>query len=111
MPRLRPVGAWIANRFEIFAVHPGGMGAVYVAHDHLGPPGRSVVAIKTLRGEWLADVEWKARFAAEGALWVKLGTHPNARPSLTRRRACTSASSSAWGWSMRPARGSAAIAT
>ena len=37
---LRPVGDWIANRFEIFAIHPGGMGVVYVAHDRLGPDGR-----------------------------------------------------------------------
>ncbi len=34
MAKLRPVGDWIADRFEIFAVHPGGMGVVYVAHDH-----------------------------------------------------------------------------
>ena len=40
-------------------------------------PGRSVMAIKTLRDEWLLDEEWKARFAAEGELWVGLGSHPN----------------------------------
>jgi serine/threonine protein kinase len=77
MGRLRPVGDWIAGRYEVFAVHPGGMGVVYVAVDHLGPPGRSMVAIKTLRDEWLLDEEWKARFAAEGELWVGLGSHPN----------------------------------
>ena len=77
MAKLRPVGDWIAGRYEIFAVHPGGMGVVYVAIDQLGPPGRSVVAIKTLRDEWLLDAEWKARFAAEGHLWVGLGSHPN----------------------------------
>jgi serine/threonine protein kinase len=77
MARLRPVGDWIAGRFEVFAVHPGGMGVVYVAHDHLGPPDRRVLAIKTLRDEWLLDDEWKARFAAEGQLWVGLGSHPN----------------------------------
>jgi len=77
MGKLRPVGDWIAGRYEIFAVHPGGMGVVYVAIDRLGERGRSVVAIKTLRDEWLADPEWKARFAAEGELWVELGTHPH----------------------------------
>jgi serine/threonine protein kinase len=77
MGKLRPVGDWIAGRFEIFAVHPGGMGVVYVAIDHLGLRGRSVVAIKTLRDEWLNDQEWKSRFAAEGELWVGLGSHPN----------------------------------
>jgi eukaryotic-like serine/threonine-protein kinase len=77
MGKLRPVGDWIAGRYEIFAVHPGGMGVVYVAIDRLGQPGRNVVAIKTLRDEWLLDPEWKARFAAEGELWVGLGSHPN----------------------------------
>ena len=77
MAKLRPVGDWIADRFEVFAVHPGGMGVVYVAYDHFGPPGRSVVAIKTLRDEWLLDDEWKARFVAEGELWVALGSHTN----------------------------------
>jgi eukaryotic-like serine/threonine-protein kinase len=77
MGRLRPVGDWIAGRYEIFAVHPGGMGVVYVAIDHFGPSNRKVVAIKTLRDEWLLDEEWKARFATEGELWVGLGSHPN----------------------------------
>ena len=77
MAKLRPVGDWIAGRFEVFAVHPGGMGVVYVAHDHQGPPGRKVVAIKTLRDEWLPDAEWCARFATECELWVRLGSHPN----------------------------------
>ncbi len=77
MEKLRPVGDWIADRFEVFAVHPGGMGVVYVAHDHFGPPGRKVVAIKTLRDEWLSDPELSARFAAECEIWVRLGSHPN----------------------------------
>ena len=77
MAKLRPVGDWIAGRFEIFAVHPGGMGVVYVAHDHQGPPGRKVIAIKTLRDEWLLDPELSSRFAAECEIWVKLGSHPN----------------------------------
>jgi serine/threonine protein kinase len=77
MAKLRPVGDWIADRYEIFAVHPGGMGVVYVAHDHLGPPGRKIVAIKTLLDEWLAQKDWAARFAAECQIWVRLGVHPN----------------------------------
>lgn len=77
MAKLRPVGDWIADRFEIFAVHPGGMGVVYVAHDHFGPAGRKVVAIKTLRDEWLSDNELSARFAAECEIWVRLGSHPH----------------------------------
>jgi serine/threonine protein kinase len=77
MARVRPVGDWIADRYEIFAVYKGGMGVVYVAHDHLGPPGREVVAIKTLRDEWLAQEDWSARFAAECQIWVQLGSHRN----------------------------------
>ena len=77
MAKLRPVGDWIDDRFEIFAVHPGGMGVVYVAHDHKGTGGRNLLAIKTLRDEWLADADWAARFAAECELWVRLGQHPN----------------------------------
>jgi eukaryotic-like serine/threonine-protein kinase len=77
MGKLRPVGDWIADRYEVFAVHPGGMGVVYVAIDRLGSAAPTALAIKTLRDEWLLDDEWKARFAAEGELWVGLGTHPN----------------------------------
>lgn len=77
MAKLRPVGDWIDDRFEIFAVHPGGMGVVYVAHDHKGTAGRNLLAIKTLREEWLLDADWSARFAAECELWVRLGQHPN----------------------------------
>ena len=75
MGKLRPVGDWIAGRYEVYAVHPGGMGVVYVATDRLGSSGPNVIAIKTLRDEWLADPEWRARFVAEGELWVNLGSH------------------------------------
>jgi serine/threonine protein kinase len=77
MVRLRPVGDWIAGRYEVFAVHPGGMGVVYVAIDRLDTDSPRALAIKTLRDEWLNDPEWKARFIAEGELWVALGSHPN----------------------------------
>lgn len=76
-PGLRSEGDWIADRFEVFAVHPGGMGVVYIAHDRLGPAGRQVVAVKTLRDEWLDDPDRLARFAAECRIWVQLGSHPN----------------------------------
>lgn len=77
MAKLRPVGDWIDGRFEVFAVHPGGMGVVYVAHDHKADGGRNLLAIKTLQDDWLLDPDWAARFAAEGELWVRLGSHPN----------------------------------
>jgi serine/threonine protein kinase len=77
MSGVRQVGDWIAGRYEVFEVHRGGMGLVYVVHDHLGGPGRSVVALKTLRDELLFDPERTARFAGECRLWVELGQHPN----------------------------------
>jgi serine/threonine protein kinase len=77
MPADRQVGDWIAGRFEVFEVHRGGMGVVYVAHDHLAAGGPKVVALKTLREEWLADRVRAARFATEGRLWARLGRHPN----------------------------------
>ncbi len=86
MAKLRPVGDWIDDRFEIFAVHPGGMGVVYVAHDHKGMAGRNLLAIKTLREEWLLDADWSARFAAECELWVRLGSHPNIVHALSVER-------------------------
>ena len=97
MAKLRPVGDWIADRYEVFAVHAGGMGVVYVAHDHLGPPGRKVVAIKTLREEWLAEDDWAARFAAECQIWVRLGsTGTSSTP--TRSRSSTAGRTSSWSW-------------
>ncbi|HEV3164048.1 MAG TPA: protein kinase [Isosphaeraceae bacterium] len=77
MPAPRQVGDWIAGRFEIFEVHQGGMGVVYIAHDHQGQRGQQVVALKTLRDELLLDRERNARFAAECHLWVHLGHHPH----------------------------------
>ena len=42
MNAVRGVGDWIGDRFEIFAVHEGGMSLVYVVNDHLGAAsGRS----------------------------------------------------------------------
>ena len=32
----RRVGDWIADRYEIFDIHTGGMGVVYVVYDHKG---------------------------------------------------------------------------
>jgi serine/threonine protein kinase len=77
MEGLRQVGEWIANRYEVFEIHQGGMGLVYVALDHLGAAGARRVAVKTLRDEVIADEYRRARFASECDLWVRLGTHPN----------------------------------
>ncbi len=77
MMGVRSVGDWIGDRFEIFDVHEGGMSLVYVVHDHLGKPGRTVLALKTLKDELLGHRIRRSRFAAECRLWVQLGRHPN----------------------------------
>jgi len=71
------VGDWIGDRFEIFAVHEGGMSLVYVVNDHLGQGDRSVVALKTLKDELLGHRVRRSRFATECRLWVQLGQHKN----------------------------------
>ena len=71
------VGDWIGGRFEIFDVHEGGMGLVYVVNDQSNGPGPQVVALKTLRGELLKSRVRVSRFATECRLWVQLGEHPN----------------------------------
>jgi serine/threonine protein kinase len=71
------VGDWIGGRFQVFAVHEGGMSRVYVVNDHMGGSGPQVVALKTLRDELLRSRIRISRFAAECRLWVQLGEHPN----------------------------------
>jgi serine/threonine protein kinase len=71
------VGDWIADRYEVFEIHRGGMGLVYIAHDHRGGPDRCTVALKTLRPELRLDPDKAARFADECRLWIRLGRHPN----------------------------------
>jgi serine/threonine protein kinase len=71
------VGDWIADRYEVFEIHSGGMGVVYIAHDHHGEPNRRTVALKALRHELRLDPDKVARFADECRLWTRLGRHPN----------------------------------
>jgi len=77
MDAVRGVGDWIGGRFEIFAVHEGGMSLVYVVNDHLGSGDKSVVALKTLKDELLGHRVRRSRFATECRLWVRLGRHKN----------------------------------
>ena len=77
MAGVRGVGDFIGDRFEVFDIHEGGMSLVYVAHDHLGESGRTVVALKTLKDELLGHRVRRSRFATECRLWVQLGQHPN----------------------------------
>ena len=73
----RCVGDWIADRYEVFDVHTGGMGLVYVVYDHQGASNQRVLAIKTLRDQFLRDRKSIARFTTECGAWIKLDRHPN----------------------------------
>jgi serine/threonine protein kinase len=77
MAAVKQPGDWIADRFQIFEVHEGGMGVVYVVNDHMGAPGRQIMALKTLRDDLLRHRSRRSRFATECRLWVQLGHHPN----------------------------------
>ena len=73
----RRIGDWIADRYEIFDIHTGGMGVVFVVYDHQGASGQRVLAIKALRDEFLRDRRSIARFTAECDAWIRLDRHPN----------------------------------
>jgi serine/threonine protein kinase len=80
--RLTMLGPWqvgdrIADRFDVFEVHNGGMGVVYLALDRLRPVGHEAIALKTLHDEFLPDHVRVARFAEECRLWIQLGRHPH----------------------------------
>lgn len=77
MPGPRQVGDLLAERFEIFEVHQGGMGVVYAVRDRLGAVERPRIALKTLYDELFLDRERGARFSSECHLWVHLGNHAN----------------------------------
>ena len=77
MQQGRQVGDWIAERYEVFDIHTGGMGLVFVVYDHQGASGQRVLAIKTLRDEFLRDRKSIARFTTECGAWIKLDRHPN----------------------------------
>ena len=73
----RRVGDWVADRYEIFDIHTGGMGVVYIAYDHQGNSGQRVLALKSLRDEFLRDRRSIARFTTECNAWIRLDRHPN----------------------------------
>ena len=77
MQDARKVGDWIADRYEIFDIHTGGMGVVFVVYDHQGTSSQRVLAIKTLRDEFLRDRRSITRFTTECNAWIRLDRHPN----------------------------------
>jgi serine/threonine protein kinase len=77
MPGPWQIGDRIADRFDVFEVHHGGMGVVYLVLDRQRTVGHETVALKTLHDEFLPDHVRLARFAEECRLWIQLGRHPH----------------------------------
>ncbi len=75
MPSGHTIGDWIDGRFEVYDIHAGGMGIVYVVYDHHGSAGRRVLALKTLRDGFLDDDRQTKRFIAECETWIQLEKH------------------------------------
>jgi len=71
------IGGWLDNRYEIFDIRKGGMGVVYIVYDHEGEFGPRVLALKTVRDEFLLDTKQVTRFITEIKTWIKLDRHPN----------------------------------
>src|SRR5262245_53199063 len=83
MTGIPQVGDRLADRFEVFEVHLGGMGLVCVARDLRTSPEAPPVALKTLRPEFQEDRQVQDRFASECRLWIRLGVHPNVVRAFT----------------------------
>jgi len=73
----RQIGDWIAGRYQIYDIHLGGMGVVYIVYDHSGVAGQRVLALKTLRDRFLNESKQIARFHTECTTWINLERHPN----------------------------------
>jgi serine/threonine protein kinase len=76
MPAWR-IGDWVEDRYQVFDIHAGGMGLVFVVYDHEGLPGQRVLALKTLKPKCFASSRAVARFVGECRTWVQLDRHPN----------------------------------
>ena len=67
-------GDMIGQVYEVRSVlGQGGFGVVYLAN--VATTGK-MYALKTIRDEYLADVQVKERFRKEATVWVELGRHP-----------------------------------
>ena len=67
-------GYKIQNRYEIINIKEGGMGIVYIAHDH---EWDQIFAIKTFQDKYLWDEDVIQRFMAEAETWTQLEKHTN----------------------------------
>ncbi len=67
-------GYKILNRHEILYIKKGGMGIVYIVHDH---DWNRKFAIKTFQDQFLLNNEIIQRFLAEAETWTNLERHTN----------------------------------
>ncbi|MBM3764563.1 MAG: tetratricopeptide repeat protein [Acidobacteria bacterium] len=75
MARNWNVGDRLENRWEIHKIFRGGMGVVYIVHDH---EWNEALAAKTFQDEVFARSPSIApMFTREALAWVQLGMHPN----------------------------------
>jgi len=67
-------GYWVDARYELLAAMRGGMGLVWICHDHTR--GRTY-ALKTLQQRLLEVPGLLDRFLGEAENWARLGRHPH----------------------------------
>jgi len=67
-------GYRIRNRWEILDIKRGGMGVVYIVHDH---EWDRKFALKTFQDQFLRSESIIQRFMAEAETWTKLERHSN----------------------------------
>jgi len=72
-PERYKLGDRLGDRYEVLAIHRGGMGVVYGTLDHVT---HMAFALKTLQARFAGDARMRQLFATEAAIWVQLEKHP-----------------------------------
>jgi len=67
------MGEMIGGRYEVSAIHHGGMGVVYGCFDHQTKLPR---ALKTIRTRHAHDKQMLSLFESEATVWISLEKHP-----------------------------------
>ena len=74
------VGQVLLGRFEIRAIHKGGMGIVYCVWDR---QFIRIFALKTFQSQFLFHPRMVSQFFLEAGTWIKLGIHSNIVTAFT----------------------------
>lgn len=67
------IGDMVGGRYQVAAIHHGGMGVVYGCIDHQTKLPR---ALKTVRNRYAHDKQMLSLFESEAAVWISLEKHP-----------------------------------